>query len=345
MPSHANATGTELHEDKRIKEPARAASTGNVTLATPGASMDGVTLVAGDRVLLKDQTTASQNGIYVWSGASSALTRATDADSATDFVTGFKVFVLEGTTNASSYWNFTTIAAVTVGTTSLSFVREAASSASEITGVDFKPTGLTGATSASRYVGATASAAPASGTFVLGDFVLDQTGQLWICTVGGTPGTWRQVGGTPPYANFQDQKAQNTAGGTFTSGAWQTRTLNTTQSNTASIASLSSNQLTLAAGTYRVQIKAPAAGVNWHQARLQNITDTTTTLLGTVEEAGGAATGVTTSSWVSGRFTIAASKVFEVQHRCTLTTATQGFGTPGNITTEVYTVIEIWKEA
>jgi len=56
------------------------------------------------------------------------------------------------------------------------------------------PAGLTGATAASRFVGATASGAPASGTFVVGDFVVDQTGKVWICTTGGTPGTWTQAG-------------------------------------------------------------------------------------------------------------------------------------------------------
>jgi hypothetical protein len=58
---------------------------------------------------------------------------------------------------------------------------------------DYAPTGLTGATSASRYVGATASGAPGSGTFVTGDFVIDQTGAFWICTTGGSPGTWTEV--------------------------------------------------------------------------------------------------------------------------------------------------------
>lgn len=55
-------------------------------------------------------------------------------------------------------------------------------------------TGLTGATAASRYVGATTSGAPTSGTFAVGDFVVDQTGKVWICTAAGTPGTWTQVG-------------------------------------------------------------------------------------------------------------------------------------------------------
>ncbi len=56
------------------------------------------------------------------------------------------------------------------------------------------PAGLTGATAASRYVGATASGAPLSGTFAVGDYIIDQTGALYICTVAGTPGTWVAVG-------------------------------------------------------------------------------------------------------------------------------------------------------
>jgi hypothetical protein len=50
--------------------------------------------------------------------------------------------------------------------------------------------GLTGAVAGARFVGATASGAPTSGTFVVGDYVVDQTGQMWVCTVAGSPGTW-----------------------------------------------------------------------------------------------------------------------------------------------------------
>lgn len=63
------------------------------------------------------------------------------------------------------------------------------------TAPEFSASGLTGATAASRYVGATASGAPASGTFAVGDFVIDQTGYVWVCTTAGTPGTWTKVGG------------------------------------------------------------------------------------------------------------------------------------------------------
>lgn len=55
---------------------------------------------------------------------------------------------------------------------------------------DLIVSGLTGATANSRYVGATTSGAPTSGTFAVGDHVIDQTGVVWICTVAGTPGTW-----------------------------------------------------------------------------------------------------------------------------------------------------------
>jgi hypothetical protein len=60
------------------------------------------------------------------------------------------------------------------------------------TAPEFSASGLTGATAASRYVGATASGAPSSGTFATGDYIVDQTGSLWVCTAAGTPGTWQK---------------------------------------------------------------------------------------------------------------------------------------------------------
>ena len=60
----------------------------------------------------------------------------------------------------------------------------------EISATDFKATGLTGATTATRYVGGTVNGAPASGTFAVGDFIIDQTATIWVCTTAGTPGTW-----------------------------------------------------------------------------------------------------------------------------------------------------------
>jgi len=122
--AHSQASGLDLHEAKRIKIPVRAASIANVALGTPGSTLDGVTLASGDRILLKDQVTTSDNGIYVWNGSANALNRASDAASASDFVFGFKVYVREGSTNGSSYWTFTQATAVTLGSTALTFARE-----------------------------------------------------------------------------------------------------------------------------------------------------------------------------------------------------------------------------
>jgi hypothetical protein len=61
------------------------------------------------------------------------------------------------------------------------------------------PLALTGSVAATRYVGGTTSGAPASGTFAVGDFVIDQTGVPWVCTGAGTPGTWAEVGLTPDF--------------------------------------------------------------------------------------------------------------------------------------------------
>ena len=77
-------------------------------------------------------------------------------------------------------------------------------------------TGLPGATAASRYAGATASGAPTTGTFAVGDFIVDQSGAMYVCTVAGTPGTWGIVG-TPPTAQIAGKNA--IINGDF--GVWQ----------------------------------------------------------------------------------------------------------------------------
>ncbi|MFL2658662.1 MAG: hypothetical protein ACJ0HK_07865 [Akkermansiaceae bacterium] len=106
-----------------FKDSVRAASTANVTVSGPGAAIDGVTLASNNRVLLKNQSTASENGIYVFNGAASALTRATDADSSTEVTPGMFVFVEEGTVNADNGFVLTTDGTITVGSTSLAFAQ------------------------------------------------------------------------------------------------------------------------------------------------------------------------------------------------------------------------------
>ena len=106
-----------------FKDSVRVASTANVTVSGPGAAIDGVTLSSGDRVLLKNQSTGSQNGIYIFNGSGSAMTRATDADSSTEVTAGMFVFVEEGTVNADNGFVLTTDGSITVGSTSLTFTQ------------------------------------------------------------------------------------------------------------------------------------------------------------------------------------------------------------------------------
>ena len=110
-----------------VKASVRVASVAPVAIATAleaGDVIDGVTLVAGDRVLLKDQSTASENGIYVAvaSGAGAA-SRADDADTSGKVTTGMFTFVAEGTINADNGFVLTTNDAITLGTTGLTFVQ------------------------------------------------------------------------------------------------------------------------------------------------------------------------------------------------------------------------------
>jgi hypothetical protein len=106
-----------------LKDSVLVASTGNQALTSTGdpVTIDGVSLGNGDRVLLKNQSTGSQNGIYTWSASGGGtFTRATDADSNAEVTPGMFVFVEKGTANADTGWVLTNDT-VTLGTTALTF--------------------------------------------------------------------------------------------------------------------------------------------------------------------------------------------------------------------------------
>ena len=92
----------------------RVASTGNLTISGPGSTIDGVTLAANNRVLVKDQTAPEENGIYVWNGAAVPMTRSADANTAAELKSA-TVGVDEGTANADTTWRQTEVP-VTIGT-------------------------------------------------------------------------------------------------------------------------------------------------------------------------------------------------------------------------------------
>ena len=149
------------------------------------------------------------------------------------------------------------------------------------------------------------------------------------------------------YALLRDEKAANTGGGTFTSGAWRTRDLNTESFDPGGIVSLSANRFTLAAGSYFIYARCPAYFVLRHKAKL--VADPA----GTPSDAiiGSSAftqpnPGVVSDSVIMGRVSPGSSTAYEIQHRCEQTLATIGFGVAANLSViEVYTEVQIWREA
>jgi len=144
------------------------------------------------------------------------------------------------------------------------------------------------------------------------------------------------------YAIICDQKSQGTSGGTFTSGAWRTRDLNTEISDTDGIVSISSNQFTLAAGNYLIKASAPARNVGKHQPRLYSVTDSASVQVGQTGH-----TGSNNNFYVSvfARVSPTGSHTYEIQHRSSSTNNGTGFGENANLDVEKYTVVEIYKEA
>lgn len=126
---------TALKSGMDWKDSVRVATTANGTLASAyanGQTVDGVTLVTGDRILIKNQTTGSENGIYTVA-TSGAPTRSTDADGAGEVTPGMVVPVEEGTANADSVWILTTNGAITLNTTALTFAKIPVGAGSSLT--------------------------------------------------------------------------------------------------------------------------------------------------------------------------------------------------------------------
>lgn len=129
-PQAASDAATKAYVDGLIqgfdwKQSARVATTAPGTLSSSfanGQTVDGVTLATGDRILIKDQATGTENGIYVVN-ASGSPTRAEDFNTDQDATTGVTVFVSEGTTNANSAWSISTNDPIVLGTSDVVFVQ------------------------------------------------------------------------------------------------------------------------------------------------------------------------------------------------------------------------------
>lgn len=106
-PTLAQHAATKAYVDSAVeglawKDSVRVATQANVNLASPGATIDGITMAVNDRVLVRSQTTTSENGIYIWNGAAVAMTRALDASTAPELEQAV-VTVEEGTSAGSTF--------------------------------------------------------------------------------------------------------------------------------------------------------------------------------------------------------------------------------------------------
>ena len=126
------ANGLDVKASVRVATTANLAGTydnsaGTITAGSNGAiSVDGVTLVVNDRLLVKDQTTGTQNGFYKvtatgGAGAAFVLTRTPDADAASELTAGAFTFTEEGTANADNGYVLSTNGAITLGSTAIAF--------------------------------------------------------------------------------------------------------------------------------------------------------------------------------------------------------------------------------
>jgi hypothetical protein len=230
-PTGAQDAATKAYVDATrsgldVKASVRAATTANITL-TNTQTIDDVALAVGNRVLVKNQSTGENNGIYVV--ASGPWTRAEDCDNApgVEVTSGMFTFVEEGTTNADSGWVLTTDGTITLGTTSLSFVQF--SGAGQITaGAGLSKTGNTldvnvanGIEISGDNVQLASTVAGAGLTYTSG--VLDIVGTSNRITVNADS--------IDISASYVGQNTITTLG-TVTTGTWSASTIATTRGGT-----------------------------------------------------------------------------------------------------------------
>lgn len=165
---------------------------------------------------------------------------------------------------------------------------------------------------------------------------------LRVNEIQDTSGNVRR--GIQTYAIICDQKASNTDGGSFSSGAWRTRDLNTIIEDPDNIVSVASNRFTLGAGTYLIKGYASATEVNRHQTRLYNVTGSSVVEVGSSEYTSSSAGYAGNKSFVNARITISGSTAFELQHRCHTSRNNDGFGLGASWGNPRFSMVEIYKE-
>ncbi len=147
----------------------------------------------------------------------------------------------------------------------------------------------------------------------------------------------------PRTCYIKDVKASGINGGTFTSGAWRTRDLNTLSGDTEFV-SLSSNQFTLQAGKYHIEAESTVREVNRNKLKLRNITDSSDDVLGISVFTKAATDDAGNTATFKGVIEITTSTTYEIQHRCEITFSGAGFGVASSFgVDEIYSQVKITK--
>jgi hypothetical protein len=287
---------------------ARVATVANVNLASglvSGTTIDGVAVAAGDTVLVMGQTSASQNGLYTVP-ASGAASR-TPSFATWNSLVGLTVNVVEGTEQGGSVWHNLAAFAGTLGTNNIVF-------------------------SKILTIGDFSSIEPdlSRDDYLLG--VNGATGKTVLVDVGDLPGV-RQI-------HVRELRPSGSNAITVPTGL-SNRVLNNTVSNSITGASLASNQITLPSGTYDINALTPfVLDGGRAQGTLYNVTDSSTTIVGTSVYARDA-NDATMHSFILGRFSITSQKVFSIRVYSSVNAS--GGNYSGGGFGEVYTDVIITK--
>ncbi|MER8567539.1 hypothetical protein NKH85_16275 [Mesorhizobium sp. M0924] len=190
----------------------------------------------------------------------------------------------------------------------------------------------------------------AMGTAVAGDIVYASGADTWARLPKGAAGktlrmnsgaTAPEWGGSngPPDAVLEDQKASGVDGGTFTSGAWRQRDLNTEVRDPSGLLSISANTFVPTVDGW-VEWSAVAYDVGTNQTRLFNVTDGAAVGYGTSQYTSGASSSISSVGGVA----VLAGKTYRIEHRSIGSKSTTGFGNSAGVGgTEVYTRVLFWR--
>lgn len=240
------------------KQSVRVATTANIATLAGGApnTLDTVTLAANDRILVKNQSTPSQNGIYYVStlgtGANGTWTRATDADTNAEVTSGLYVYVEEGTAANKGQYVLNTANPITVGTTGLTFVRfNGGTALTAGNGID-----ITGDTISVKMPTTTYTQwgiVYASSTSALAQVAAGTTDKALVAVSSGAP-VWSKVTLTNPATTATLTLADNSS--LITSGAFAT-TFSATASVTHTLPGVASKLVFIPSATTPAQYQIP----------------------------------------------------------------------------------------